>query len=212
MPIHRDHSDIGWIKRRLAMIERQVQQDRAARRLENATIGKGGLHVRGGDIFLEDEDGNVLWQASKDPTTFASDWAEDNAMSVPTSWTDVYSPKVIAVPRGYWYSLAQINAMVGDSFNPTGNVSCAPLIRWIRADGTSSVEVGPTTNSGNGDVSVANSFYLRTAYFGVSPGASPWTGIQLGVRMVRVGSELSPTSGNWHLSGAVIFKRGAGLS
>lgn len=212
MALHRVDADPGWIKREFRALRRMIEAERAARRLESATIGKDGLHVRGGDIFLEDESGAVLWQASRDPTTFSSDWAEDNARSIPTAWTDVYSSKVMPIPTGYWYSLVQINAMVGDSFSSSGNVSCAPLIKWIRQDGTSVVEVGPATNSGNSDVSVANSFYLRTAYFGVTEPASPWASVQLGVRMIRVGTELSATSGNWHLSGAVIFKRGAGLS
>lgn len=210
MALHRSQSDVGWIKRRFTDIDRKLEQLAAARRLEAATIGAGGLTVKGGDIFLKDENGVILWQASKDPTTFSSDWAEDNDMSVPTSWTDVYSPKTIAIPTGYWYSLVQINAMVGDSFSTTGNISCAPLIKWTRQDGTTSVEVGPTVNSGNNDVSVANTFYNRTAYFGTAD--SPWTGVQLGVRMIRTGAEATATSGNWHLSGAVIFKRGAGLS
>lgn len=210
--LHHSDQRPGWINRRLTNLERKVRELSAARRLEAATVGRGGITVKGGDIFLEDEGGATIWQASTDPTTFSSDWAEDGSMSVPTSWTDVYSSKVIGIPRGYWYSLAQINAMVGDSFSPSGNLSCAPLIKWVRDDGTTAIEVGPTINSGNGDVRVASSFYLRTAYFGVAEGVSPWVGIQLGVRMIRVGTEASSTSGNWHLSGAVIFKRGAGLS
>lgn len=144
--------------------------------------------------------------------TFASDWAEDNAMSVPVAWTDVYSTKVMPIPTEFWYALVQIEAMVGDSFSSSGNISCAPLIKWIRADATSVVEVGPTINSGNSNVAVANTFYNRTAFFGgLAAGASPWSGIQLGVRMIRVGTELSATSGNWHLSGAVIYRRGVAL-
>lgn len=179
MTLHRSDTDIGWIKRRFADLERQLAEQRAARPPESAT--------------------------------FSSDWAEDNAMSVPTSWTDVYSTKVITIPANYRYGLAQIKAMVGDTFATTGNVSCAPLIRWIRQDGSDAVEVGPAVNSGNRDVATASTFYNRTASFTVTPGDSPWSGVQLGMRMIRVGAEQMPTSGNWHLSGAVIFRRGLSL-
>lgn len=49
------------IMRRLAMLERQLAEVRAARRLENATIGAGGLRVAGGGVIRStDFDGDMV--------------------------------------------------------------------------------------------------------------------------------------------------------
>lgn len=47
------HTDAtpGWIKRRFAKIEKQMREDRAAKKLQAATIGKGGLRITEGGSF-----------------------------------------------------------------------------------------------------------------------------------------------------------------
>ncbi len=49
----------GDIMRRLAMLEDEVRQLRAARRLESATIGDGGLRIKGGTITVQN-DGSIV--------------------------------------------------------------------------------------------------------------------------------------------------------
>lgn len=44
--LHRSESDIGWVKRRIMELEKKVEQNAAARRLEAATIGAGGVTVK----------------------------------------------------------------------------------------------------------------------------------------------------------------------
>ncbi|WFE45004.1 hypothetical protein [Verrucosispora sp. WMMD1129] len=50
----------GNLARRVRELERQVQMLTAGRRLEAASIGRGGLTVTGGTITTRDTDGNVL--------------------------------------------------------------------------------------------------------------------------------------------------------
>jgi len=49
----------GDIMRRLADLERQLRELAAGRRLEAATIGAGGVRVKGGSIRIQDVDGEV---------------------------------------------------------------------------------------------------------------------------------------------------------
>lgn len=48
-----------WIPRRLVEMERQIRELQAGRRLEAATIGAGGLRVKGGAIRIQNADGTV---------------------------------------------------------------------------------------------------------------------------------------------------------
>lgn len=55
-----------WLVRRVTDLERQVRELQAGRRLEAATIGRGGLRVRqGGEIVMEDDTGKVIIQLGK---------------------------------------------------------------------------------------------------------------------------------------------------
>ena len=53
-------NDFASLVRRIESLEREVQQARAARRLEAATIGRGGITVQGGAIILKDSSGNEI--------------------------------------------------------------------------------------------------------------------------------------------------------
>lgn len=48
------------IIRRLQDLEREVRELRAGRRMEAATIGKGGITIKGGAIILQDADGHEI--------------------------------------------------------------------------------------------------------------------------------------------------------
>jgi hypothetical protein len=52
--------DDSWIRRAMQDLQRQITELRAARTLEAATIGAGGITVRGGSIVIQDASGNVL--------------------------------------------------------------------------------------------------------------------------------------------------------
>ena len=53
-------NDYASLVRRIEALERDLQQARAARRLEAATIGRGGVTVKGGAIVLQDASGNEI--------------------------------------------------------------------------------------------------------------------------------------------------------
>ncbi len=57
-PRHSD-SNVGWIKREFAAIKKQMREDRAAKKLQAATIGKGGLTVKGGGDITVDDGGSL---------------------------------------------------------------------------------------------------------------------------------------------------------
>ena len=52
-------SDPGWINRRFAALERAVRESNAAKRLQAATIGKGGLTVKGGGGITVKDAGHI---------------------------------------------------------------------------------------------------------------------------------------------------------
>lgn len=52
--------DADSLIRRLEQLERDVREMRAARRLEAATIGQGGVTIKGGRLVVLDHDGNEL--------------------------------------------------------------------------------------------------------------------------------------------------------
>lgn len=53
-------NDMASLIRRIEALERDLQQARAARRLEAATIGRGGITVKGGAIVLQDSSGHEI--------------------------------------------------------------------------------------------------------------------------------------------------------
>lgn len=62
MTVYQDRlpNDMASLVRRIEALERQLQQAQAARRLEAATIGRGGIVIKGGAIVLQDSDGNEI--------------------------------------------------------------------------------------------------------------------------------------------------------
>lgn len=53
-------NDSASLIRRIEALERQVQQAQAARRLEAATIGRGGITIQGGAVILKDTAGHEI--------------------------------------------------------------------------------------------------------------------------------------------------------
>ena len=83
----------------------------------------------------------------------------------------------------------------GHTFTSTGNVSVQP-----KFFGTT----GPAINSGNGDVSVATSFFAH-GFSGLGDG-TPYPNLELSLSAVRSGAADLGT-GNWHLAASVMFLR-----
>lgn len=210
MALHRTQSDVGWIKRRFIDIERRIEQLSAARRLESATIGKGGLHVRGGDLFLEDDDGNVIWKASADPLKTAIAYDSADSLDLATSWTRYgeTSDLVVQVPTSFKKGHLQVFVSAGDTFSTSGNISVQPAVTFRRQSGATSTFYGPAINSGNASVSVASSFWATN--FGDAAGldTDPYVSLTFGLDAIET-SNTNTTDGNWHVSASAIFKRGA---
>jgi hypothetical protein len=56
-----DQLDSGGVNRRLAQLEREVRELRAAKRAEATTIGSGGLYVTAsGGVYVTDDSGNLV--------------------------------------------------------------------------------------------------------------------------------------------------------
>ena len=57
----------GDVMSRLAELERQVRSLQTSRRLEAASIGRGGLRVQGGRILAEDASGERVFEVTTEP-------------------------------------------------------------------------------------------------------------------------------------------------
>lgn len=208
MTLHRTQSDAGWIKRRFLEIDRKIERLSAARRLESATIGKGGLKVRlPGDLQLVDAGGLAVWSASTDPIKTGRVFAQDSGLSsIPTTWTPLGYGR-LNVPAGYvGTGHFMIMASVGDSMaaGEVGSVSAQPLFRWVYDDNsTSGWFGGPAIASAENRITVAQSFWASN----FTP-ASNVAAVDCGVNGVRSFGREDPGNGNWHVAASVMFKRG----
>jgi hypothetical protein len=213
---HRAESDIGWIKRRIGELDRKIERLGAARRLESASIGAGGLHVRGGDIFLDDTNGVTLWKASEDPIKTRGAWASDSGLSIPTTWTQIglASAPVPAEFVGIGHFLVNVSA--GDTMSSgTGSISVQPLFRWrFTDDSTTSWFAGEAIASPDNRIAVASSFWAANFAMTDISGYAGKTvaSIEFGVNVIRSFGTETGTDGNWHVAASVIFKRGGGFS
>lgn len=55
------------IMREIRLLKRELAQLRTARRLESASIGDGGLRIRGGVLTIQDIEGDDMFRAGGDP-------------------------------------------------------------------------------------------------------------------------------------------------
>lgn len=118
--------------------------------------------------------------------------------STQTYWA---SPAIGTPPKGY--SIAHINIQVsaGASFGTgTGNLTVAPFLDYDTASGNTIS--GPSINSGNSNIAVANSFWSYTL-----TGLTQAHFINLGLGVIRGSDSPTPVAGscNWHLSASIIF-------
>lgn len=199
---------------RIQDLEKRVRILERTSKLNSATIGSGGLTVKdGGDITLEDVDGNPIWRATEDPIKTQGAWAYKDSISIPTSFTDfgyyTVSDLVIDVPEGFDGGHFLMAVAVGDSFSTSGNVTVQPGVRWKTKSGAilgPAYASGTDVNSGNSTVSVANSFWAANI-FTPQNAADPIVSIAFGLRAARSGTEVA-SSGNWHCTVSQIWRRG----
>lgn len=200
----------------LRKIKSDIRELRAAKSSQATTIGSGGMLVNGGtvrvrvpgDLLLEDENGAPIWRASTDPLRTDGRYDRNNGLSLATGWTQYGETSALTspVPDGFSRGNFMLMVSAGDSFSPgEGNISVQPTVRFIWGDGsTPSTFFGDAVNSGNNSVSVATFFW--SADFAVN---IPGTRLAFGLQAARVGTELSGTSGNWHVGTQVIYQRAA---
>lgn len=198
------------LEKRLSILERTS-------RLQNASIGSGGLVVRDGgsvtiespgDLYLMDQNGLVIWRASTDAIQLDGGYETQSGLTVPDSWNTMGTSGVgvvIQVPGGF--DRVQFMGMVGvgQSFSggTEGNVSVQPSVTYRGGTYDGNTYHGPVINSGNSTVSVAQSFWSQTWLTGSA------TRLEFGLRAARggTGSAVLANSGNWHATVSTTFKR-----
>lgn len=68
MGIRHSDTDLGWINRRFADLQKQLNELRSEKRLQAATISEGGLTIdKGGQIRLVAADGTTIFRIFSDP-------------------------------------------------------------------------------------------------------------------------------------------------
>lgn len=155
--------------------------------------GGGSVTVQGDGTFeLRDASGDVVWSALDGPLKTKQVFQEDNSMNLATSFTS-YGSRTVNVPNGYTKAAVLLMVSAGSTFSVSvGNVAVQPVVA-----GTS----GPSISSGNSSASVATSFFSTDVTLG--PGD---TTIELHLKAKQSGGADSG-SGNWHMSGMVLFTR-----
>jgi hypothetical protein len=91
----------GDVVRQLHELQRDVQQLKAARRLEAAQIGAGGLHIRGGRLTIADAADQVVDLATLAFGQAAATVLPDEEVTS-TTWSDLATvgPQISDVPIG----------------------------------------------------------------------------------------------------------------
>lgn len=111
------------VNRRIKALEKKVAQLEGARRLEAASIGAGGLTVRGGGIYIEDANGNLLLTLDADGLTatplgligngalaspVSPAVANQESSAVFTSGVADYATTTVPVPTDYTTALVHL--------------------------------------------------------------------------------------------------------
>lgn len=219
MPLHQSNNGPDWINRKLHELERRVRELAAARRLEAATIGAGGLTVTaGGDIVLVDAAGDVVWKASEDPIKTRGGWASDTGLAIPTTWTTLGYCQVPAPVGFIGQAHFTVNVSVGDTMaSGSGSVSVQPMIRLRFTDSTTtpwSAVSDTAIASPDNRIAVASSFWAANINVAGLAGYEDKTTayVEFGVNGILGFGTETGTDGNWHVAASVIFKRGGELT
>ena len=221
--------DTSWIAKKFADLERQVSELRAARTLENAQVGRGGLVVtddtlaastaaaaqlasdqangaKGGSILVADS-GGVIWDSFRDLGVPRA-WIESvSNLNFTGSFTEYMGTQFIPVPYGMIYMTLIINVAAGETLaSGNGSISVAPVLHQLDASNTVINDAtGVYINSGVGSGAVV-SFSFASVQAALTPGC---TQLQLGVSVAdAITGTRSANSGNWQGTCFALFTRG----
>jgi regulator of extracellular matrix RemA (YlzA/DUF370 family) len=225
-------TDSNWIARDLAKMQRQIDELRSARSLENATIGRGGLVVtdgssaaqtaaaaqlasdqatygaKGGSIMVADA-GGVIWDSFRD-LSISRAWIENiGSLNFTSSFTEYMGTQTIAVPYGMTQVTLTINVAAGETLSSgTGNLSVAPVIHQLDGSGALLQDgTGNYINSGTASGPIV-SFSFASVQSALAPGCAQ---MQMGVSVadgISGGGARSANSGNWQGACLAVFSRG----
>lgn len=212
-------TDLGT---RITDLEARLGKMERTSRLNSASIGRGGLTVRDGgvitikdpgDLIMEDADGDIIWTAKANLSTYGWVDARDESAYFEPGTYNIYmnADSAITVPPGFHYGhfleFVNVGMMWGiPAASGIGNISVAPVFQggglgypWV------TLGVGPTVNSGNSSVTVPASTFARN-FAGVGEG-TPYPQLRFGPTAARSAGDFTPGSGNWHAAVSVIFTR-----
>jgi hypothetical protein len=201
-PIRHTDTAPGWINRRFADLQRQINQERAAKRLPGSEIAAGNtFNVRGllsilGGIQIIDDEGSVVWSALDGPLKVASAQANEDTADFPDYTWDLRLESQVPIPDGY--TQAQVLMFVNAGCTGTGTSGLVGV--YPNVNGTD----GPHISNGNGGgglaLSVA-SFFATTL-----TGLSVTDTVDLKAYAYK-GGAVAAGSCNTHLSASVLFLR-----
>lgn len=224
-------TDSKWVAREFAKMQRQIDELRSARSLENATIGRGGLLVtdgstgaqtaaaaqlaadqttynaKGGAIMVADA-GGVVWDSFRD-LQIPRAWTENiGSLNFTSSFTEYMGTQVIAVPYGMTQVTLIMNVSAGETLSSgTGNISVAPVLHQLDSGSTVLQDgIGVYVNSGTAAGPIV-SFSFASIQGALATGC---TQLQIGVSVADgiSGGSRSPNSGSWQGTCFAMFSRG----
>lgn len=222
--------DASWIAKDLADIERELSELRAARTLENAQVGRGGLVVtddttaastaaatqlasdkangaKGGSILVADS-GGVIWDSFRD-LAIPRAWLENSTgLNYTGSATEYMGSQLIPVPYGMSTVTLTGKVSAGETLSSgTGSISVAAVLRQLDASGTTLQDnTGTAITSGAGSGPIVT-FAFAALEAAIHPGC---TQFQLGVSVQdAISGTRSPNSGDWQGTCFALFSRGA---
>lgn len=168
-------------------LARRVEQQGSARRLESASIGKGGLTIRDGGKLIVDGDAQINGTLSlpkgiidndalSSPITTGSAGLTQQGFAVGSTGS-TFAVQAIPVPDGYSKAIV-MNGVSGSAWNTTSSLGYLYVASMINGSPGGEV-VTPATGPGTGS---ATAFGVRTL-----SGLTPGSVITVGVYM-RVGA------------------------
>lgn len=222
-------ADDGWIARRFEDLQRQLNELRAARTLEAATIGRGGLTIDGGTLTIT---GNGIAE-SGDYQAGVSGWALEpngnaefnnltlrggiignDALANPImfgsadqsvsnlnmpSATSVLTTANIAVPAGFTTAAILVSVQVGLSATSTASSGVQAVASVMSPSAVDGDIIAGLALAGQAMSIPAT---LATALTGLSVGS-----ITVAVKGNYFGSAPQSNTGNGHVTALAIFTR-----
>jgi hypothetical protein len=184
------------LQRRLELLERRVRIMERTSRLNSASIGEGGLTVRdGGDIFLEDAAGNIIWRASTDANVIRSRQRSIENTTLTPGWTPT-SMRQVSVPEGYTQASVLMWAAVGATYASVGFCGVQPTLTVSGGP----AQGGPAITSPESRIATVSSMWA-VQLNDLTPGEI------IDLVVYSYSQAHTANSGNIHMSAQVDFRR-----